>query len=214
MGRLSRFLRRLINALRPGRAEAAFERELAAHLLLLEDQYRRQGLAPDAARRAARIALGGVEQTKEQHRQARAFKWLDDARRDAAYAMRMLRRRPVTTTTATLSLAIGIGLNAAVFSVVDWVLLRPLPYPAPNELVHVFTAGTKPVTAPSGLTDGQFRAFRAVTAFREAVAFSPTTRILAGARIEPVHVIVARVDGDLFATLGVQPDLGRPFSRE
>ena len=161
MGSLRRFFRRLVNVMCPGRDEAGLERELASHLSLLEDEYRRRGLPDDAARRAARLALGGIEQTKEQHRDARAFRWLDDARRDAVYAMRMLRRHPIVTAASTLSLAIGIGLNAAVFSVVDWVLLRPLPYPDAHELVHVFTAGTAPVTGPSGLAYDEFRAFAA-----------------------------------------------------
>src|SRR5262249_19140902 len=130
MGSLRRFLRRLVNVMRPGRDEAALEREVASHVLLLEDDYRRRGLSAAEARRSARLALGGIEQTKELHRDAGAFRWLDDARRDATYAVRLLRRHPGVTATAALSLAIGIGINAAVFSVFDWVLLRPLPYPA------------------------------------------------------------------------------------
>lgn len=184
MGHLARFLRRLITSFRSGREEAGLEREIASHLLLLEDDYRRRGLSPDEARRAARIALGGAEQTKERHRDARAFRWLDNARRDVTYAMRTLRRHPVATATAALSLAVGIGLNAAVFSVIDWALLRPLRYPASHELVRVFTAGTAPVTSPSPLTYDEFvipnncsaiwprapRPFRAVTRFSTQVA--------------------------------------------
>ena len=162
----------------------------------------------------ARLALGGIDQTKERHRDARAFRWLDDARRDATYAVRMLRRHPVATATAALSLAIGIGLNAAVFSVVDWVLLRPLPYPASRELVRVFTAGMSPVTSPSALTYDEFMTFGDATVFRESAAFTTATRVMAGAGIDPVHVVVARVAGDLFATLGVYPDVGRAFSPE
>src|SRR6185295_9939591 len=137
---------------RPDRADADLEREIGAHLTLLEDEFRRRGQSPDDARRSARLALGGIEQTKERQRDARTWRWLDAAWRDALYAVRMLRRQPVTTAAAVLSLAVGIGLNAAVFSVVDWVLLRPLPYPAPHELVRVFTAGTAPVTGPAALT--------------------------------------------------------------
>lgn len=81
---------------------------------------------------------------------------LSDLWRDLRYAGRVLRRHPVWTATATLSLAVGIGLNAAVFSVVDWVLLRPLPYPASHELVHILTAGRAPVTGPSGMTHDEF----------------------------------------------------------
>lgn len=212
MGHVTRFFRRLLNIIRPGRDEAGLERELAAHLLLLEDEYRRRGLSADDARRAARLALGGLEQTKERHRDARTFRWLDDVRRDAMYAVRMLRRHPIAAATAALSLAIGIGLNAAVFSVVDWVLLRPLPYPASHELVRVFTAGTAPVTGPSALIHDELVVFGQATAFRRTAAFTTTTRVIAGAGIEPAHIVVARVAGDLFGTLGVYPDVGRAFS--
>src|SRR5262245_46600175 len=122
---LRRLAARIVNALRPGRADRELDREMTAHLALIEDEYRRRGLAPDAARRAARLALGGIEQTRELHRDARSFAWLDAAWRDVVYALRTLRRRPVLAATALLSIAIGIGLNAAVFSIVDWVLLRP-----------------------------------------------------------------------------------------
>src|SRR5688572_22558252 len=111
MSGVRRFFARLRNALRPGRAEADVDRELASHLVLLEDDYRRRGLPPDRARRAARLALGGIDQTREQHRDARAFRWIDEVRRDAVYATRMLRRHPIATLTSVLSLAIGIGLN-------------------------------------------------------------------------------------------------------
>src|SRR5437867_1754390 len=129
------------------------------------------------------------------------FMWIDNARRDVAYAVRMLRRHPIATATATLSLALGIGLNAAVFSIVDWVLLRPLPYRAPHELVRVFTAGTAPVTGPSSLTHAEFLRLSESPLFRGSMAFTTATRVLAGAGIEPVHAVVARVSGDLFGML-------------
>src|SRR5688572_6836481 len=106
MGVLRRFFRRLVNVIRPDRDESGLEREVASHLLLLEDEYQRRGLSAAEAHRSARLALGGIEQTKELHRDARTFRWVDDARRDATYAVRLLRRHPVVTTTAALSLAI------------------------------------------------------------------------------------------------------------
>jgi putative ABC transport system permease protein len=156
--------------------------------------------------------LGGVEQTKELHREARSFAWLDRARRDATYALRMLRRRPVATTAVVLSLAIGIGLNAAVFSVMDWVLLRSLPYPAPHELIRVFTAGLAPLTNPSAVTYPEFLTLGSGTGLSNATAFSMATRVMSVSAAESVHISVARVCGDLFGTLGVYPTFGRAFS--
>jgi putative ABC transport system permease protein len=214
MSHLIRWVRRLVNTVRPGRAEAGLERELASHLALLEDEYERRGLSREAARRAARLALGGIEQTKERHRDARAFRWIDNVARDAVYATRMLRRHPVGTVTAVLSLAIAIGLNAAVFSVVDWVLLRPLPYPAAHELAHVLTTERASPAGPGGLTHAEFDALSGARGLRAAAAFTNTTRVLAGPGVEPVHVMVGRVAGDLFGTLGVDALIGRGFTAE
>lgn len=211
-GELARFWRRLLNGIRAGRAEPGLEREISTHLALLEDEYRRRGLTPVDAHRAARLAIGGIEQTKEQHRDARAFRWIDNARRDAIYAVRMLRRQPAAAATAALSLAIGIGLNAAVFSIVDWVLLRPLPYRNGHELVRVFSAGTAPVTGPGALKNEEADAFARAASLRETAVFSMTTRVMAGAGVDPFHVVIARVAGDLSATLGVYPAVGRGFS--
>ena len=186
MGGLRRAFWRLINAIHPDREEANLKREVASHLRLLEDQYRRRGLSADDARRSARLAFGGIDHAKELHRDARAFRWLDDARRDAAYAVRMLRRHPVATAAAVLSLALGVGLNAAVFSVVDWVLVRPLPYPAPHELVRVFTAGMVGSPGPSALSHAlihdEFVTFGDATAFRASAAFTTATRVMASCR--------------------------------
>ena len=146
------------------------------------------------------------------NRDTPAFRWLDDVRRDTGYAVRMLRRHPLATVTTALSLAIGIGLNTAVFTVVDWVLLRPLPYPAPHELVRVFTAGISPAGGPRPLIYEEFKVLGEAAAFRASVAFTVTTRVMSAAGAEPIHVSVARVSGDLFGTFGVTPEVGRAFT--
>src|SRR3989449_2393331 len=150
MGHLTRFFRRLLNVIRSGRDEARLEREIAAHLLLLEDEHRQRGLSVDEARRSARLALGGVEQTKELHRDARSFLWLDDLRRDLRHAGWLLRRNPLFTLTAALSLAIGIGATTTIFTVARALLLQP---PAgvvePRRLVDIGSSRMRSGFGPS-----------------------------------------------------------------
>ena len=124
MAAIRRLLLRLLNALRPGRAEDELAREVASHLGVLEDEFLRRGMPADQARRRARLALGGVDRAKELHRDARSFVWLDDARRDVGYAVRMLRRNPIVAATVVLSIAIGIGANTAVFTIANALLFR------------------------------------------------------------------------------------------
>jgi putative ABC transport system permease protein len=139
---------------------------------------------------------------------------LESVKRDLSYALRSFRRQPLSNVAATGTLAIGIGLNAAVFSVIDWVLLRPLPYPSSEELVRVFSAPRRATAGSTGLTYSEFSTFSRAKAFRAATAFSTVTRVIAGQGLEPSHVVVARVAGDFFATFGVFPQAGRAFARK
>src|SRR5687767_9855020 len=133
MSTLRRLLRRLRHFFQPHRAEAELEREVAAHLDLLEDDYKRRGLTDAEARLAARRAFGGIAQAKELHRDARSFRWLSDLRQDTRFAGRALVGAPGFTAVVMGNLGLGIGANTAIFSVVHAVLLRSLPYPGRSE---------------------------------------------------------------------------------
>jgi predicted permease len=106
-----------------------------AHLALLQDEFANQGMSPAEARLAARRAYGAVEQTKELHREERSFIWIEQIFKDVRYGWRSLRRTPGFTLTAVAVLALGIGATTAVFSIVNAILLKPLPIPEPDRLV-------------------------------------------------------------------------------
>jgi putative ABC transport system permease protein len=214
MSVLRRFLLRLYNVLRPGRTEPDLARELTSHLGLLEDEFIRRGLTPEEARLAARRAFGGVEQTKEFHRNARSFVWLDDARRDLQYAVRVLRRAPGFTAAIVLTLALGIGANTAMFSVISGVVLKPLGYPDADRIVAVLnrwtdTGQTQPNLAGGDEIDisarpGTFEAFAYYVGGEMGVQMADGAEFAGTQFVHP----------DFFRVFGVTPASGRLFNRE
>ena len=120
------------------RLDADFDDEVAAHLDLLTEEHIRRGLPPDEARRQAILRFGGPVQIKEQQHEDRGLPFVETTLQDIRYGIRALRRSPAYSLVAIATLALGIGAGTAVFTVVGAVLLRPLPYKAPGELIRVF----------------------------------------------------------------------------
>ena len=214
---MRQFILRLIDTFRPKTADDDLAREVTAHLALLEDEYRRRGLTPDDARLAARRAIGSVAHTKDLHRESRSLAWLDDAGRDLRHAARMLRRSPGFTAVALVTLALGIGATTAVFSVVNGVLLTPLPYPEPDRLVRVF--GPTPTIGgidgrPTRMVDLPSQTFERLRstagAFSHVAGYMPTTATLTG-QGDAVRLVGSEVSAAAFPMLGVAPLLGRAF---
>jgi predicted permease len=190
---------------RPGDDE--FREEIEAHVALETDRLIAEGLTPDAAATAARRKFGNATQVRERYYESRRVMWLDDLIQDARFTFRSLRRAPGFMAVAVLTLAIGLGANTAIFSVVNAVLLRPLPYANPDRLVLVEHPSL------SGIPEPATSAWRARSRTLEAFAgFADPAAATVLMRREPQQVEVAEATTTFFPLLGVSAPVGRTFN--
>jgi putative ABC transport system permease protein len=217
-GWLRPWFRRLRSSLPSTRLDHDLDAEMASHLELAAEENIKRGMSAEEARRQARIRFGGVEQAKQQHREARGFQTLDILAQDLRYAFRTMHRDLVFTLVAVLILTLGIGANIAVFSVVNTILLRPLPFRDPQQLVWIAgDAGKGGLSSETYSTDAyreflsQQRSFEDVSGYF-AFSTSDNTRLMG--RGGPLPLSAIAVAGNFFQTLGVKPILGRLFTVE
>ena len=143
MGGMRIFVSRLLGLFRRRRLSEDLDAEVQSHLQLLTEENIRRGMSPKEAEYAARREFGGIEQTKLLYREQQALPFVDTLLQDVKFAGRMLIKRPGFAVIAVLTLAVGIGATTAVFSVVDRILFRSLPYPNDQRLVSF--GGESPV---------------------------------------------------------------------
>lgn len=193
--------------------EGDLDAELRGHLDALAEENIRRGMSPEEARQAARREFGGIEQTKELYREQRGLPFLETLVQDARFALRGLRKNPTFTLVAVLTLALGIGATSAVFSVVDRILFRSLPYPQEERLVSFgFVAPIEHNEFMLGADylewRGQQTVFESMTTMRPGVSDCDLTEE------NPTRLSCAAVESTFLPTFGMHPVLGRNFTPE
>ena len=196
------WIMRLAEFFRSNRRERELAAEMESHLQLHIEDNLRSGMNPQEARREAFMKLGGVEQTKEIYRERRGLPHLETLFQDLRYAARMFVKNPGFASVAILTLALGIGANTAIFSVINGVLLDPLPYNDPGQLVV-----TKSNDSLLNVMDIQ----RQMRAFSQGGGINSEAMDFTGGS-EPVQLHVGLVNAGFLETLGVPPMMGRIIS--
>ncbi|HEU5410631.1 MAG TPA: ABC transporter permease, partial [Candidatus Acidoferrales bacterium] len=192
--------------------DARLAAELQTHLSLLIEQNISRGMSPDDARRAAKISLGGGDQIKQSVHDHRGLPFLETLWQDVRFALRMLRKSPGFTAIAVLTLALGIGANTSIFSVIEGVLLKPLPYPHPEQLVTINLSPLALDPLVHNMAPEDYFVFRDQSrSFQNIGLYVGSPANITGIG-EPEHVRALYVTSDTLTALGVPAMRGRLFS--
>ncbi|HMG87673.1 MAG TPA: ABC transporter permease [Terracidiphilus sp.] len=203
---------RLCTLFFPRRISGEFDAELQSHIEQHVDEAVQSGLNESEARRRALLSLGGAEQARQAYRDRATLPWLESVLRDVRYALRGFRRNPLFAITAILTLALGIGTTVAVFSVVDRILFRPLPYAHDDRLVSVGL--TAPIIPQEFVLGGWYYEWRDHQTPFTALTSEAGVNACDLTEHNPAHLSCASVDANFLPCLGVSPILGRNFLPE
>src|SRR5215472_12303993 len=198
-----KFLLRFRSLFQRQQVDHELSSELQFHLQQQIDEYIAQGMDPKDARDAALRSLGGLEQIKEQCRETREVSVIENIIQDLRYGARALARTPAFTFVVVLTLALGIGMNTAIFSLVNGILLRPLPYAEPDRLVGLWD-----ISSPKG----GILAFQERIHSMDTAAFTADLGYNLSGNGEAVRLMGNEVSYNLFSLLGAKPRLGRLFA--
>lgn len=206
--------RRFVEVVHPARLDRELSEELAQHLELLVARKVDSGMSPDEARRQARAELGSMDHARERVAEERTGFVFDQLRRETAYALRVLRRSLLSSAVSIVTMAAGIGASAVMFTLVDAIVLRPLPYPAPDRLVRIFDTNLPNGIERTGTATGNIGQWRLrATAFAGIAGYYTMGRTVSGDG-DAEAVITAQVSADFFSVMGVPALLGRTFTVE
>ena len=207
-----RRLHRFLALFRRDRLDRDLSAEVSNHLDLAIEENLCAGMSPEEARRHALIQFGGTQQAKEAHRDARSLPLIETFLQDAGFSLRLLRKSPVFTSVAVLTLALGIGATTAIFSVVYGVLLRPLAYKNPDQIIRLWEQNPDGVHINSA--DPNFAEFRAQNYSLSGLAeYNSAIETVTGPG-NPSRTQTASVSQDFFQIMGVQPVFGRTYVPE
>jgi putative ABC transport system permease protein len=211
------FINRLLALGRGKQVSHELDEELRFHVHKQTEANLARGMAPEEARRQALLALGGIDKTREEYRDALGFRLLEDLIRDLRYGLRQLRRSPGFSLTAVACLALGVGASTAIYSVVSAVLLKPLPFRDSARLVRVYTEFPE---RPGGglsrfaVSPPEFLELRREGRAWDQIEAWTTLSANVSSTSEPVRIMVPYVTGGLMSMMGVAPQLGRMITPE
>jgi predicted permease len=199
-----------------GRAgvERELDEELGAYVDLLIAEKVKAGESPEEARRSALMKVGGIEHTKDQVRDERPGMIIENAARDVRHGLRLLRRSPGFAAIAVITIALGIGATSAIFSVINGVALKPLPYPSPDRLIYITSQFPTLGFDKFWVSPPEYLELRERTKSYTDIAAYRTTAVNVSEGTRPERVNAVSVTANMFDVLGVRPRVGRAFTHE